>query len=149
MSHPSRPWLECTYLYTLVNLYKTTIHRTSPVSIYPVILHSVPDFSEEPVCIYHFRQNPVFTSLHLRSPVHVVPPQEIGTVPTVLPNTSRYQSIRPPLTERSRRPSATCWGVGEGGRTEKYTVSTFFPQKNRSGNGTRRRGIPRDCRSVT
>jgi hypothetical protein len=30
--------------------------------------------SEEPVCIYLFRQNPVFTSLHLRSSVHVVPP---------------------------------------------------------------------------
>jgi hypothetical protein len=25
---------------------------------------------------YLFRQNPVFTSLHLRSPVHVVPPLE-------------------------------------------------------------------------
>jgi hypothetical protein len=39
-----------------------------------------PDFqpirvSEDPVCIYLFRQKPVFTSLHLRSPVHVVPPQ--------------------------------------------------------------------------
>ncbi len=38
-----------------------------------------PDFqptrvSEEQVCIYLFRQNPVFTSVHLRSPVHVVPP---------------------------------------------------------------------------
>ncbi len=38
-----------------------------------------PDFQpkrvpEEPVCIYLFRQNPVFTSLHLKSPVHVVPP---------------------------------------------------------------------------
>jgi hypothetical protein len=38
-----------------------------------------PDFqplkvSEEPVCIYLFRQNPVFTSLHLKSPVHVVVP---------------------------------------------------------------------------
>ncbi len=38
-----------------------------------------PDFqpirvSEEPVCIYPFRQNPVFTSLRLRSPAHVVPP---------------------------------------------------------------------------
>ncbi len=38
-----------------------------------------PDFqpmrvSEEPVCIDLFRQNPVFTFLHLRSPVHVVPP---------------------------------------------------------------------------
>ncbi len=31
--------------------------------------------SAEPVCIHLFRQNPVFTSLYLRSPVHVVPPQ--------------------------------------------------------------------------
>ncbi len=35
-----------------------------------------PDFQpmrvpEEPVCIDIFRQNPVFTSLHLKSPVHV------------------------------------------------------------------------------
>jgi hypothetical protein len=30
--------------------------------------------SEEPVCIDLFRQNPIITSLHLRSPVHVVPP---------------------------------------------------------------------------
>jgi hypothetical protein len=27
---------------------------------------------EEPVCIDLFRQNPVFTSLHLKSPVHIV-----------------------------------------------------------------------------
>jgi hypothetical protein len=38
----------------------------------------LPDFqpmrvSEEPVCINLFRQNPVFTSLHLRYPVLVVP----------------------------------------------------------------------------
>jgi hypothetical protein len=26
---------------------------------------------EEPVCVHLFRQNPVFTSLHLKSPVHV------------------------------------------------------------------------------
>jgi len=32
---------------------------------------------EEPVCINLFRQNPVFTSLHLKSPVHVVPPQNL------------------------------------------------------------------------
>jgi hypothetical protein len=32
--------------------------------------------SEEPVCIDIFWQNPYFTSLHLRSPVHVAPPQE-------------------------------------------------------------------------
>jgi hypothetical protein len=29
---------------------------------------------EEPVSIDLFRQNPVFTSLHLKNPVHVVPP---------------------------------------------------------------------------
>ncbi len=29
---------------------------------------------EEPVCIDLFRQKPVFTSLHLKYPVHVVPP---------------------------------------------------------------------------
>jgi hypothetical protein len=34
--------------------------------------------SEEPVCIHLIRQNPIFTSLHLRSPVHVVPPQMQG-----------------------------------------------------------------------
>jgi hypothetical protein len=32
--------------------------------------------SEESVCIYPFRQNPVFTFLHLRSPAHVLPPLE-------------------------------------------------------------------------
>jgi hypothetical protein len=31
---------------------------------------------EEPVCIDLFRQNPVFTSLHLKYPVRVVPPQK-------------------------------------------------------------------------
>jgi hypothetical protein len=30
---------------------------------------------EEPVRIRFFRENPVFTSLHLKSPVHVVPPR--------------------------------------------------------------------------
>jgi hypothetical protein len=46
----------------------------------------LPDFhpmrvSEETVCINLFWQNPVFTSLHLRSPIHVVPSQEfINTV---------------------------------------------------------------------
>ncbi len=35
-----------------------------------------PDFqpmrvAEEPVCVHLFRQKPVFTSLHLKSPVHV------------------------------------------------------------------------------
>ncbi len=32
---------------------------------------------EEPVCIHLFRKNPVFTSLHLKSPVHVVPPLNV------------------------------------------------------------------------
>ncbi len=33
--------------------------------------------SEEPLCICLFRQIQVFASLHLRSPVHIVPPQYI------------------------------------------------------------------------
>ncbi len=33
-----------------------------------------PRASDEPVYIYLFRQNPVFTSLHLRSFVQIVPP---------------------------------------------------------------------------
>jgi hypothetical protein len=41
-----------------------------------------PDFQpirvpEEPVCIDLFWQNQVFTSLHLKYPVHVIPPQEL------------------------------------------------------------------------
>jgi hypothetical protein len=41
-----------------------------------------PDFqpmsvSEEPVCVYLFWQNLVFTSLHLRSHFHVVPPMDV------------------------------------------------------------------------
>jgi hypothetical protein len=32
----------------------------------------------EPVCIDLFRQNLVFTSLHLKSPVHVVQPQKLA-----------------------------------------------------------------------
>jgi hypothetical protein len=40
-----------------------------------------PDFQsvsgpEEPVCIHLFRQNPVFTSLHLKYPVHVAAPPD-------------------------------------------------------------------------
>ncbi len=35
---------------------------------------------EEPVCVHLFRQKPVFTSLLLKSPVHVVPPQNTSLV---------------------------------------------------------------------
>jgi hypothetical protein len=38
--------------------------------------------SEEPVCIYHFRQNPAFPPLHLRSSVHVVSPEELVESPS-------------------------------------------------------------------
>jgi hypothetical protein len=40
---------------------------------------------EEPVCMDLFRQNPVFTSLHLKYPVHVVPPQEEEKKPGIKP----------------------------------------------------------------
>jgi hypothetical protein len=39
---------------------------------------------EEPVCIHLFRRNPVFTSLHFKSPVHVVPPLMVGRSQGVL-----------------------------------------------------------------
>jgi hypothetical protein len=56
---------------------------------------------------------------------------KIGTVP----NYTRYQSIRPPLTRCSWRPSARCWGRGG----EYLEISTcFFRPKNRS-------GTVRDC----
>ncbi len=45
--------------------------------------------SEEPVCSYLFRQNPAFTSLHLRSPVHVVPPLGVLDVEQVAHCTRR------------------------------------------------------------
>ncbi len=58
-----------------------TVHCHAPPPP-PLRSHRVvlPDFqpirvSEEPVSINLFRQNPVFTSLHLRSPVLVLPPQ--------------------------------------------------------------------------
>ncbi len=55
-----------------------------------------PDFQpmrvrEEPVCILLFQQNPVFTTLHFKSPIHVVPPQ--GGKNWILPqeiNANRY-----------------------------------------------------------
>jgi hypothetical protein len=58
-------------------------------------LVALPDFqpmrvSEELVCIYLFRQNPVFTSLHLRYPVHVEPPWEISNAEAVDMN-GRFQ----------------------------------------------------------
>ncbi len=46
--------------------------------------------SEEPVCIYLFRQNPVFTSLHLRSPVIECTPESgrCHSVYSVLPTST-------------------------------------------------------------
>jgi hypothetical protein len=40
---------------------------------------------EELVCIHLFRQNPVFTSLHLKSPVHVVPALYCTVATLILP----------------------------------------------------------------
>ncbi len=60
------------YIYTWVHSHAIRSHKGTNVVF--------PDFqpmrvSEEPVCICLFRHNPVFTSLQLRSSVHVVPPQ--------------------------------------------------------------------------
>jgi hypothetical protein len=52
---------------------------------------------EEPACIHLFRKNTVFISLHLKSPVHVVPPQlflpcfhQLMTSLVKLSNTRRF-----------------------------------------------------------
>ncbi len=67
--------------YSILSIAGSRVHSHAP-SIRPHRGTKVvwPDFQpmrvpEEPVCIRLFRQNPVFSSLHLRSPVHVVPPQ--------------------------------------------------------------------------
>jgi hypothetical protein len=48
---------------------------------------------EEPVCIHIFRQNPVFTSLHLKSPVHVVPTVTPISLPKISFDPLRKRSI--------------------------------------------------------
>jgi hypothetical protein len=48
---------------------------------------------EEPVCIDLFRKNPVFTSLHLKSPVHVVQPQLRGPEHDILFLSLSYFSL--------------------------------------------------------
>ncbi len=62
-----------------------------------------PQVPEEPVCTDFFRQNQVFTSLHLRSPVHVVP--------------SHGLFWRQPSTQRDdqERLLESGWGGGGGG----------------------------------
>ncbi len=58
-----------------VNLYRVHSHAPS-IRSHRGIKVVWPDFQpmrvpEEPVCVHLFRQKPVFTSLHLKSPVHV------------------------------------------------------------------------------
>jgi hypothetical protein len=61
----------------LLYFSKTRVHSHAPsIQSYRGTKVVSPDFQpmrvpEEPVCIDLFRQNPVFTSLHLKSPVHV------------------------------------------------------------------------------
>ncbi len=71
------------YLIHCLHIYALRVHSHAPsIRSYRMEKVGFPDFqpmkvSEEPVCIDIFRENPVFTSLHLRSPVHVVPPQRV------------------------------------------------------------------------
>ncbi len=68
-------------IYVFVIMFLCRVHSHAPsVRSHKGTYVVFPGFqlmrvSEEPVCIYLLRQNPVFTSLHLRTPVHVVPPQ--------------------------------------------------------------------------
>jgi hypothetical protein len=55
-------------------LYRVHCHAPSIRSHRETIDFQPMRVSEKPVCIYLFLQTPVFTTLHLRSPAHVVPP---------------------------------------------------------------------------
>ncbi len=63
-----------------IQLANLDLHACSCIRSHRETKVVFPDFqpmrvSEEPICIYLLGQNPVFTSLHLRFPIHVVPPQ--------------------------------------------------------------------------
>jgi hypothetical protein len=66
------PYMKCRLSYMTLQL----LHSDSLIYEENLIFFFVSAIrvSKEPVCIDLFRQNPVFTSLHLRFPVHVVPP---------------------------------------------------------------------------
>jgi hypothetical protein len=54
---------------------------------------------EEPGCIHLFQQNPVFTSLHLKSPVHVIPLQENVYISAILDQCLRQICITNNIVE--------------------------------------------------
>jgi hypothetical protein len=68
---------------------------------------------EEPVCIDLFRQNPVFTSLQLKYPVHVLPPQ---------PNQKSGMQMK----GIGLRPSCALWRLRKNRSTCLHINLTFF-----------------------
>ncbi len=52
----------------------STLPLFGPLEVYKWFFHISSQIESQKNCIYLFQQNPIFNSLHLRSPVHVVPP---------------------------------------------------------------------------
>ncbi len=88
-----------------------------------------PDFQpmrvpEEPVCVHLFRQNPVFSSLHLKSPVHVVQPL-FSTLVILLPiNITNSMKIMLLLTFYALLVGGE--GLGLKGNRERRGYTQFF-----------------------
>jgi hypothetical protein len=62
--------------------------------------------TEELVFIHLFRQNPVFTSLHLKSPVHVVPPLVSNAMHNLsFKSASSFNELELALTRSSAAPA--------------------------------------------
>ncbi len=80
---------------------------------------------EEPVCIYLFRQSPVFTSLHLISPVDVVPPL-IYTVYGVNYSIHGIRSHDSDLALYVLRNQETTGSLGEG-KEYRYCLAWVSP----------------------
>ncbi len=88
IAHWSDPNRFCQALFFCLGRDQSSFRLTAQANTYRVHSHAPsirshgrikvvwPDFQpmrvpEEPVCVHLFRQKPVFTSLHLKSPVHV------------------------------------------------------------------------------
>jgi hypothetical protein len=87
---------------------------------------------EEPVLIDLFRQNPVFTSLHLKTPVHVVPP--LGGKNWILPKNNKCKLVllRLPLAGNWKNHLHPSVGLN-GGSLAMYSVFTSLHLRSPEG----------------
>ncbi len=89
-----------------------------------------PDFqpmrvTEEPVWIHLFRQNPVFNSLHLKSPVHVLPPLKTGGA--VSTTATMLATLAPP--DKSQEDGAALVEAAEATARSWWTPEWICPER--------------------